>query len=101
MRTTAATNRIALVGLLALGAGLLGAADARADVKLPNGTVIPANGGPALSGYLNGSANNDNINEGINVVTEAAVEPQVFSPLCDFAGKYIAKGGGANFAIGW
>jgi len=72
-----------------------------AAVTQPNGTVIPAGGGAALSNYINGSANNDNINEGIDVVQAAAVEPQVFSPLCDFSGKYIAKGGGANFAVGW
>lgn len=93
--------RLAMLGVLALGASLLSPAPAHAQIKLPNGTVIPINGGPSLSGYINGSANNDNINEGINVVNDAATEPQVFSPLCDFAGKYIAKGGGANFAIGW
>jgi MYXO-CTERM domain-containing protein len=99
MRTLSA--RLALVASLAsLGiVGLPGAA--RATVTQPNGTVVPVNNGTSLSGYLNGSANNDNINEGINVVTDAASEPQVFSPLCDFAGKYVAKGGGANFAIGW
>src|SRR5689334_11009210 len=80
---------------------LSASAPALADIVQPNGTVIPVNGGPALSGYLNGSANNNNINEGINVVTDAAVEPQKFLPLCDFGGKYIAKGGGANFGVGW
>ena len=101
MNTTGLAKPTWLAGLATLGliAGLT--STAMAQVKLPNGATIPAGGGPALSGYLNGSANNDNINEGINVVTEAATEPQVFSPLCDFAGKYIAKGGGANFAIGW
>jgi hypothetical protein len=82
---------------LALAAGLSGAA--QAAVKLPNGTTVPLTA--SLGNYLNGSANNDNINEGIDAVAEAAVEPQVFSPLCDFSGKYIAKGGDANFAIGW
>ncbi|MDI1430143.1 MYXO-CTERM sorting domain-containing protein [Polyangium sorediatum] len=85
-----------------LGAAVLCASGAAfAAVTQPNGTVIPVNGGAALSGYINGSVNNDNINEGIDVVQDAAVEPQVFSPLCDFSGKYIAKGGGANFAVGW
>ncbi|APR82649.1 Hypothetical protein A7982_07998 [Minicystis rosea] len=78
---------------------LMASVAARADVILPNGTTIPLTG--ALGNYLNGSMNNDFINEGINVITDAAVEPQVFSPLCDFSGKYIAKGGGANFAVGW
>src|SRR5262245_52214575 len=89
----------AVVCCLLGGAVLAAGATARADVIQPNGTVIPL--GTTLSGYLNGSVNNDNINEGINVVTDAAVDPQVFSPLCDFSGKYIAKGGGANFAVGW
>lgn len=71
-----------------------------AVVTQPNGTVIPAQPA-ALSGYLNGSANNDNINEGIDVIQDAATEPQKFSPLCNFGGKYVAKGGGANFGVGW
>ncbi|MFN7130719.1 MAG: hypothetical protein ACK4N5_01470, partial [Myxococcales bacterium] len=73
---------------------------ASAQVRQPNGTVVPANSA-ALSAYVNGSANNDNINEGIDVVNDAAVEPQRFAPQCSFGGKFIAKGGGANFAIGW
>jgi MYXO-CTERM domain-containing protein len=80
---------------------LSASAPALADITQPNGTVIPVNGGPALSALLNGSPNNGNINEGINVVTDAAVEPQKFLPLCDFGGKYIAKGGIANFGFGW
>lgn len=72
---------------------------AHADVKLPSGDLIPK--GTALQTYLNGSAQNQNINEGIDGVRDAQVEPQKFSPLCDFSGRYVAKGGGANFAIGW
>ncbi len=79
---------------------LLTGSAARAQVVQPNGTEIPATTGP-ISGYLNGSAQNDNIDEGIDVRNDAAVEPQQFAPQCDFGGKYIAKGGGANFAIGW
>ncbi|HMY22035.1 MAG TPA: hypothetical protein PKA58_37175, partial [Polyangium sp.] len=41
-----------------------------AVVTQPNGTVIPINGGPSLSGYINGSPGNDNINEGIDVVQD-------------------------------
>ena len=92
-------RRPPFIRCLAGAAVLLAAGAARADIVQPNGTVIPI--GNALSNYLNGSANNDNINEGIDVVVDAAVEPQTFSPLCDFSGKYIAKGGGANFAVGW
>ena len=33
---------------------LSASAPALADIVQPNGTVIPVNGGPALSGYLNG-----------------------------------------------
>lgn len=79
---------------------IMGMSGSAMAVTQPNGQVIPAAPG-ALSGYINGSAQNDGINEGIDVVAEAAVEPQKFSPLCDFGGKYIAKGGGANFAVGW
>ncbi|WP_437993053.1 hypothetical protein [Sorangium sp. So ce145] len=86
--------RVAL--LVALGTG--GAA--RADVVQPNGTVVPVITS-RLSDLLNGSAKNDMLDEMIDVVADAAVEPQVFSPLCEFSGKYIEKGGGANFAVGW
>ena len=75
---------------------------ALAVITQPNGAVVPANGGGALEMYLNGSNDNDNINEGIDAVLDAAVEPETYFPLCtEFTGKYIAKGGSANFAIGW
>ncbi|WP_437572638.1 hypothetical protein [Sorangium sp. So ce542] len=90
----------ALVWCVALSAALGASGTARADIVQPNGTTIPAVTG-RLSDLLNGSANNDDIDEMIDVVADAAVEPQVFSPLCEFSGKYIAKGGGANFAVGW
>jgi len=88
--------RRTLIGIACLG---LGSLSAHAAVTLPNGQSVPV--GTALQGYLNGSANNNNINEMINAQQDAQVEPQKFSPLCDFSGRYIAKGGGANFAIGW
>jgi MYXO-CTERM domain-containing protein len=95
-------SRFSLLVCCLIGSAILSTSGpAVAQVTQPSGTVIPANGGGALGAYLNGSPNNDNINEGINPVLDAAVEPQVFSPLCDFSGKYIAKGGGANFAVGW
>ncbi|WP_437726619.1 hypothetical protein [Sorangium sp. So ce861] len=90
----------ALAWCVALSAALGASGTARADIVQPNGTTVPAVTG-RLSDLLNGSANNDNIDEMIDVVADAAVEPQVFSPLCEFSGKYIAKGGGANFAVGW
>ncbi|KYG06331.1 hypothetical protein BE21_35435, partial [Sorangium cellulosum] len=90
----------ALAWCVALSAALGASGTARADIVQPNGTTIPAVTG-RLSDLLNGSANNDDIDEMIDVVADAAVEPQVFSPLCEFSGKYIAKGGGANFAVGW
>ena len=93
-----ATKRY-LAGLFVVGSFLGGLSVARADIVQPNGETIPKT--QSLQNYLNGSANNDGINEGIDGIKDAAVQPQVFSPLCDFSGKYVAKGGGANFAIGW
>ncbi|AUX30212.1 MULTISPECIES: MYXO-CTERM sorting domain-containing protein [Sorangium] len=90
----------ALAWCVALSAALGASGTARADIVQPNGTTVPAVR-ERLSDLLNGSDNNDNIDEMIDVVADAAVEPQVFSPLCGFSGKYIAKGGGANFAVGW
>ncbi|WP_437579275.1 hypothetical protein [Sorangium sp. So ce887] len=100
MRWSTFSKPSALAWCVALLAALGAGGTARADVVQPNGTVVPAVPG-RLSDLINGSANNDGIDEMIDVVADAAVEPQVFSPLCEFSGKYIAKGGGANFAVGW
>ncbi|AUX40901.1 hypothetical protein SOCE26_023030 [Sorangium cellulosum] len=100
MRWSIFSKPSALVGCLATLAALGASGMARADIVQPNGTVIPVVV-ERLSALLNGSANNDNIDEMIDVVADAAVEPQQFSPLCEFSGKYIAKGGTANFAVGW
>lgn len=99
VRALCLTNKHCLIGVFLVGATLGGLSTAHAVVKQPDGTVIPLT--TRLQTYLNGSPENDNINEGIDGVADAATEPQVFSPLCDFSGKYVAKGGGANFAIGW
>lgn len=99
MKVASLANKHCLIGMLMIGASLGGLGAARADVVNPNGQTVPLT--QALQNYLNGSPENDNINEGINGITDAATEPQMFSPLCDFSGKYVAKGGGANFAIGW
>ena len=88
-----------LVGFALLGAVTISVGSAQAAVTLPNGQSVPV--GTALQNFLNGSANNNNINEMINAQRDAQTEPQKFSPLCDFSGRYVAKGGGANFAIGW
>ncbi|WP_437877658.1 hypothetical protein [Sorangium sp. So ce513] len=100
MRWSIFSKPSALAWCVALPAVLGASGVAHADVVQPNGTVIPAIRN-RLNDLLNGSADNDNIDEGIDVVADAAVEPQVFSPLCEFSGKYIAKGGSANFAVGW
>ena len=85
--------------LAVLGCFLFLSGPAQAVITQPNGQVVPLTG--RLQGYLNGSANNNNLNEMVNEQTDAQIEPQKFSPLCDFSGRYVAKGGGANFAIGW
>ena len=87
------------LSLAVLGCFLFLSGPAQAVITQPNGQVVPLTG--RLQGYLNGSANNNNLNEMINEQTDAQIEPQKFSPLCDFSGRYVAKGGGANFAIGW
>lgn len=79
--------------LSALGGTAYGA------VTLPNGQAVPLTN--RLQDFMNGSADNNNINEMMNGVMDAQTQPEKFSPLCDFSGRYVAKGGGANFAIGW
>jgi MYXO-CTERM domain-containing protein len=91
--------RSKLWGLALFGAMSVMSGSTEAAVTQPNGQAVPV--GTALQNYLNGSANNNNINENINAQRDAQTEPQKFSPLCDFSGRYVAKGGGANFAIGW
>jgi hypothetical protein len=86
----------------AVGALLAAAIPAGAVVNQPNGAIIPAtNVKGALEAFVNGSTNNQGINEGIDSQRDAQTTPEQFSPLCDFSGRYIAKGGSANFAIGW
>ncbi|MBL9004358.1 MAG: hypothetical protein JNJ46_08935 [Myxococcales bacterium] len=87
---------------------------AHAQIQLPNGTAIPANnayrdvlnagavGTPARSRTTQLSANPATyVNEGITTNNNFAIEPQLFSPLCDFSVRFIYKGGGARFGIGW
>ncbi|WP_437679618.1 hypothetical protein [Sorangium sp. So ce131] len=100
MRWSTFSKPSALAGCLAALVALGASGAARADIVQPNGTVVPVVI-ERLSALLNGSADNDGINEMIDVVDDAAVEPQQFSPLCEFSGKYITKGGTANFAVGW
>ena len=91
--------RSKLWGLALFGAMSVMSGATEAAVTQPNGQAVPV--GTALQNYLNGSANNNNINENLSAQRDAQTEPQKFSPLCDFSGRYVAKGGGANFAIGW
>ncbi|WP_437730580.1 hypothetical protein [Sorangium sp. So ce1335] len=101
MHRPIASNPSSIAPCLTAGALLLCTSRAaRADIVQPNGMVIPAYADP-LSSYLNGSESNDNIDEGIAPVADAAVNPELFSPLCVLRGKYIAKGGIASFAVGW
>jgi hypothetical protein len=74
-------------------------APAHAAVTQPNGQAIPLTG--RLQNLLNGSSANNNINEMVDEQRDAQVQPEKFSPLCNFSGRYVAKGGSANFAIGW
>jgi hypothetical protein len=91
-----------LISIGAFGALLGVARSADATVTNPNGQIVPETSVKTrLEGYLNGSAANNNINENVDSQRDAQIQPEKFSPLCDFSGRYVAKGGGANFAIGW
>jgi hypothetical protein len=94
--------RALLMNVSAACALLVGASLAHAVVTQPNGAVVPETSAKGrLEGYLNGSAANNNIDEMVDSQRDAQIQPEKFSPLCDFSGRYVAKGGGANFAIGW
>lgn len=88
--------------------------ESQAQIVLPNGTAIPANanyrnvlnatalGTPARPRTLQLSQNPATyVNEGLADNNQFATEPQLFSPLCDFNVRFIYKGGGARFGIGW
>ena len=86
------SSRTRLLGVVLLGALLASARPAQAVVTQPNGQVVPLSG--RLQALLNGSAANNNINENVDEQRDAQTQPEKFSPLCDFSGRYVAKGGG-------
>lgn len=72
---------------------------AHAAVTLPNGAPAPAN--PAAAMFLNGSPGNDGIDENLNVITAAEAGDVAFEPLCGFQARFVAKGGGASYGVGY
>jgi hypothetical protein len=89
--------RSALVYLFALTTALAGGT-ALAAVVEPNGISVPA-AAPAnettLQAYFTAQGEN------INAVTDAAVEPGAFLPLCDFKATLVLSQSGAGGGIAW
>ena len=66
-----------------------------AQLRQPDGSVIPARN--SLSNFLN----NPPLNEGINVINDASLVPEVFTPSDSLTFSFIAEGGGYENAFGW
>jgi hypothetical protein len=66
---------------------------ASAEVKQPDGTVIPKT--DALKIALAGEG------ETIDPLTQAAVTPETFDPACKLSFKVVARGGGQLNSFGW
>jgi Notch 1 len=66
-----------------------------AQLRQPNGSIIPASN--ALSNFLN----NAPLNENIDVINEASLVPEVFTPSDTLTFSFVAEGGGYENAFGW
>ncbi len=69
--------------------------NAEAQLTQPDGSVIPAQNN--LANILN----NAPLNEGINVINEASLVPEVFTPNNSLTFSFVAEGGGYENAFGW
>lgn len=93
-----ARARMALPALLMAAGVDLAAAPAAAQVREPNGISVPvtvANGEITLQSYFDAQT------EAIDAVTQAAAEPGVFQPLCDFQATLVLSQLGAQAGIAW
>jgi len=89
-------NRLKLCRTLALILSVLLYSDLLfAQLSQPDGSPIPARN--SLSNILNGAR----LNEGINVISEASIVPEVFTPAQELTFRFIAEGGGYENAFGW
>ena len=68
---------------------------AHAQLSQPDGSAIPATNN--LSNILNSAP----LNEGINVITDASLVPEVFTPAQELTFSFVAEGGGYENAFGW
>ncbi|MEZ4432475.1 MAG: MopE-related protein [bacterium] len=80
------------VAILALA---LFAAPALAQLRQPDGAAIPA--GNTLRNILNGAP----LNENMNVVADASLVPEVFTPARNLTLSFIAEGAGYENAFGY
>lgn len=91
---------ISALARAALAAAVLGlAAPSAAQVTEPDGTVVPGvSSNPdevSLQQFFDAEG------ETINTVAEAAFEPGVFSPLCDFQAALVLSESSAQAGISW
>jgi hypothetical protein len=91
------------VGRLSLNAGAcltlaLTAAPAAAAVREPNGINVP---GPAAAGETSLQSYFDGQGEAVSALDDAAVDPGVFLPLCDFQVTLVLSQSQAQAGIAW
>src|SRR5262245_34360477 len=91
-------KRSALKGLVVALLLCVAPGAALAQVREPNGVSAPVavtNGETSLQAYFDAQM------EGINAVTEAAAEPGVFLPLCDFQATLVLSQSNAQAGLAW
>ena len=66
-----------------------------AQLRQPDGSIIPA------TNNLANILNSVRLNEGINVIQDASLVPEVFTPSDVLTFSFVAEGGGYENAFGW
>ena len=98
LRPARKSSRVGLVYLFALGAVALARGPASAAVVEPNGTMVPA---PAPANETTLQAYFTAQQENINALTDAAIEPGAFLPLCDFKATLVLSQSNADAGFAW
>lgn len=90
--------RASSVRLVLLFLSLVICRSAAAQIVEPNGISVPAtvsNGETTLQQFFTSKG------EGLNAVTNAAISPAVFLPLCDFQATLVLSQSGAQAGLDW
>ena len=87
--------QVKIMSICLIFGGILWAPISYGQLRQPDGSVIPAQN--ELSNFLNRAP----LNEGIDVINDASLVPEVFTPSESLTFSFIAEGGGYENAFGW